>query len=104
MSDAEVEREYKRRNEKVKLQVVALTADKFRDKVTVTDADVAAYFDAHKAEYRIGETAQDPVPAARSRPGARSRSRCRQQDIERYYNENIQQYRRPSRCAPATSC
>ena len=31
----------KQRNEKVKLQVVALTADKFRDKVTVNDADVS---------------------------------------------------------------
>src|SRR3954470_2008560 len=49
VSDADLEREYKNRNEKVKLQVIALTADKFRDKVTVTDADVAAYYDAHKA-------------------------------------------------------
>ena len=38
VSDADVEREFKQRNEKVKLQVVALTADAFRDKVTVTDA------------------------------------------------------------------
>jgi hypothetical protein len=38
-SDAELEREYRNRNEKVKLQVVALTADKFRDKVTVNDPD-----------------------------------------------------------------
>jgi peptidyl-prolyl cis-trans isomerase D len=55
VSDAELEREYKQRNEKVKLDVVALTADKFRDKVTVSDADVSSYFDSHKAEYRIGE-------------------------------------------------
>ena len=55
VSDADVEREYKQRNEKVKLQVVALTAAKFRSGVTVSDADVAAHFEAHKAEYRIGE-------------------------------------------------
>src|SRR5687767_5746756 len=55
VSDAELEREYKERNEKVKLQVVALTADMFRDKVTVTDADVAAYFASRTAEYRVGE-------------------------------------------------
>jgi hypothetical protein len=59
--DAEVEREFKRRNEKVKLQIVALTADKFRDKVTVSDADVASYFDSHKAEYRDRRAAQDQV-------------------------------------------
>ena len=50
VSDGDVEREYKQRNEKVKLQVVALTAAKFRSAVTVTDADVAAHFEAHKAE------------------------------------------------------
>src|SRR5687768_9057969 len=55
VSDAEVEREYKARNEKVKLQVVALTADMFRGKVTPTDAEVASYFESKKAEYRIGE-------------------------------------------------
>ena len=55
VSDSDLEREYRARNEKVKLQVVALTADRFRDKVTVSDADVTAHFDAHKAEYRKGE-------------------------------------------------
>ena len=40
ISDAELEGEFTRRNEKVKLQVVAQTAEAFRDKVTVTDADV----------------------------------------------------------------
>src|SRR5262249_15594660 len=55
ISDAEVEREYKQRNEKVKLQIVPVTADAFRDKVTVSDADVAAHYSAHSAEYRVGE-------------------------------------------------
>ena len=55
VSDTELEAEYRKRNEKVKLQVVALTADSFRDKVSLSDADVAAYFEAHKAEYRVGE-------------------------------------------------
>ena len=52
VADSELEREYAQRNEKVKLQVVALTADRFRDKVTVTDADVAAHYQSHSAEYR----------------------------------------------------
>jgi hypothetical protein len=34
VSEPELEQEYKQRNEKVKLQVVALTADKFRGQVT----------------------------------------------------------------------
>ena len=41
VSNADVESEYRRRNEKVKLQVVAITADSFRSQVTVADADIA---------------------------------------------------------------
>jgi peptidyl-prolyl cis-trans isomerase D len=92
--DEEVEREYKRRNEKVKLQVVALTADKFRDKVTVTDADVASYFDAHKAEYRMGEQRKVKYLLL-DRDQARQRVTVTPADVDRYYNQNIQQFQTP---------
>jgi peptidyl-prolyl cis-trans isomerase D len=94
LSDAEIDREFRQRNEKVKLQVVALTADKFRDKVTATDADVAGYFDSHKAEYRMGEQRKvkmllldrDQVHAKLTVPIA---------DVQRAYNDNITQYQTP---------
>lgn len=93
-SDDELHEAYKARNEKVKLQVVALTADKFRDKATVTDADVAAYFESRKAEYRIGERRkvkfllidQDQVRQATTVTPA---------EVENYYNQNIQQFQSP---------
>ena len=94
VSDAEIDREFTLRNEKVKLQVVALTADKFRGQVTVTDADVSTYFDAHKAEYRKGEQRKvkmllldrDQIKAKMTVPPA---------DIQRTYNDNITQYQTP---------
>ena len=55
VSDAEVAQEYRRRNEKVKLDLVPLTADAFRSQVTVQDADLQKRFDANKESYRIGE-------------------------------------------------
>ena len=55
VSDAEVADEYRRRNEKVKLDVVPVNADAFKSQVTVTDADLAAHFDKNKESYRIGE-------------------------------------------------
>ena len=55
LSDAELEREYRRRNEKVKLAVVSLPLEKFRAQVKVADADLASTFDAAKEKYRIGE-------------------------------------------------
>ena len=94
VSDAELEREYKARNEKVKLQVVALTADKFRDKVTVNDADVASYYDAHKAEYRKGEQRKVRYLLI-DRDQLKSRVTVSPQDVEAAYNANIQQYQTP---------
>ncbi len=95
VSDADVEREYKSRNEKAKLQVVALTADKFRDKVTVTDADAASYYDAHKAEYRKGEQRKVRYLLL-DHDQQRARITVSPQDAEAYYNANIQQFQTPA--------
>jgi peptidyl-prolyl cis-trans isomerase D len=94
VSDEEIEREFKLRNEKVKLQVVALTADKFRDKVTVTDADVSTYFDAHKAEYRKGEQRKVKMLLL-DRQQIHDKTIVPPADIQRAYNDNIQQYQTP---------
>jgi peptidyl-prolyl cis-trans isomerase D len=53
--DSDVTAEFKRRNEKVKVELVVLSADKMRDQVTVTDQEVASWFDQHKETYRLGE-------------------------------------------------
>jgi peptidyl-prolyl cis-trans isomerase D len=94
ISDAELEREFRRRNEKVKLQIVALTADAFRDTVTVTDADVAAWFDSHKAEYRVGERRTIRYLLL-DRDLQRQKVTVPATDIQRFYNDNIQQYQTP---------
>jgi peptidyl-prolyl cis-trans isomerase D len=94
VSDKELETEYRKRNEKVKLQVVAFTADGFRDKVSLSDTDVAAYFDAHKAEYRVGEQRSIKYLLL-DRDQARLKVVVPPNDIQRYYNDNIQQYQTP---------
>ena len=94
ISDEDVQREYRQRNEKVKLQVVALTAAKFRPDVKVSDADVAAHFEAHKAEYRFGEQRKIKYLLL-DRDQARLKVSVPPSDIQRYYNDNIQQYQTP---------
>jgi peptidyl-prolyl cis-trans isomerase D len=94
VADADVEREFKERNEKVKLQVVALTADRFRDQVTVTDADVAAYFEMHTADYRIGEQRKVKMLVL-DREQAQAKTIVPAADVQRYYNDNIAQYQTP---------
>jgi peptidyl-prolyl cis-trans isomerase D len=94
VSDSDLEREYRNRNEKAKLQVVALTADKFRDKVTVNDADIASYYDAHKTEYRKGEQRKIRYLLV-DRDQLRAKVTVTPQEIESYYNANIQQFQMP---------
>jgi peptidyl-prolyl cis-trans isomerase D len=94
VGDAELEKEYRRRNEKVKLLVVALSADKFRGAVTVTDPEIATQFESHKADYRIGEKRRIKYVLL-DVEAARAKVTVAPADLERAYNQNIQQYSTP---------
>src|SRR5262249_37166024 len=55
VADADVQQEFRKRNEKVKLAVVTFAADKFREGLQATDADISKYYGDHKDSYRVGE-------------------------------------------------
>ena len=92
--DKELEQEYRRRNDKVKLSVVSFLADNFRAQVIASDQDIAAYFAAHPADFKIPEKRKirflvvdiDALRAKITVPVA---------DIERAYNDNLDQYSTP---------
>src|SRR5712691_5669303 len=92
--DKELEHEYRRRNDKVKLAVVSFTADSFRTQVTATDAEVASHFEGHKNDFKIPEKRKiryllidiDAMRAKVAVPPA---------DGERAYNDNLEQYSTP---------
>ena len=94
VNDKDLEKEYRRRNDKVKLAVVSFTADSFRTQVTATDAEIASHFEAHKNDFKIPEKRKIrylliDVEALRAKtivPAA---------DIEREYNNNSEQYTTP---------
>ena len=94
VTDAEVADEFRRRNEKVRLDVVPLTPDAFRSQVTLSDADIAAHFEARKETYRIGEK-------RRLRYALIDVDKVRQQvtvpdaDLQAFYQQNIAQYTTP---------
>jgi peptidyl-prolyl cis-trans isomerase D len=94
VSGAEIDREYRQRNEKVKVELVVFTPDAVQKDVTVTDADVTAQFEKHKEQYRIPEKRKIrylllDVDAAKAKvvvpPG----------DIEDHYQRNLQQFSTP---------
>jgi len=94
VSDAEIEREFTLRNEKVKLQVVAVTADQFRSQVTVTDPDVATYFETRKNDYRVGEQRKVKILLF-DREQALAKVIVPAGDVQRFYNDNMAQYQTP---------
>ena len=94
VNDADVEAEFRRRNEKVKLAVVSFPADKFREGVSASDDEVAKYFEEHKNEYRIPEKRKVRY-ALLDTQAIRQRTIVTEQDVRRYYEDNVEQYSTP---------
>jgi peptidyl-prolyl cis-trans isomerase D len=94
ISDKELEQEYRRRNEKVKLAVVPFLTDSFKPDVTTTDAEVSSYFDAHKDSFKIPEKRKIRYLLV-DVDAIRAKIVVPQADIERAYNDNINQYETP---------
>src|SRR5262245_23814718 len=55
VEDADVEREFLKRNEKVKLELSVFTANQFRASIQPTDAEIKTQFSADPEKYRIPE-------------------------------------------------
>lgn len=94
VSDKELQEEYKQRNDKVKLAVLAFTADSFRPDVTVTDADVASHFEGHQDDFRIPEKRKVKYVLV-DVEALRARVNVTPADVERAYNDNIAQFTSP---------
>src|SRR2546425_980377 len=94
VADNELEEEYRRRNDKVKLAVVSFTADSFRPQVSASDADVATYFEAHKADFKIPEKRKIRYLLI-DIDGIRAKTVVPPADVERTYNNSIEQYTTP---------
>ena len=94
INEKDLESDYRQKNDKVKFALVNVTADSFRPKASATDAEVLAYFAAHTADFRVPEKRKvryllidvDALRAKISVSGT---------DIERAYNNNIEQYTTP---------
>lgn len=94
VTDKDVEQEFQRRNEKVKLEMVSFPVDKYRPEVTVTDAEMAPYFDAHKERYRIGEKRKIRYLLV-DLEGLRASSKPTQREVQRSYTDNLELYSTP---------
>jgi peptidyl-prolyl cis-trans isomerase D len=94
VSDKELEEEYRRRNDKIKLAVLSFNADAYRSAVTASDADVSAYFEKHPEDFRIPEKRKVKYVLI-DIEAIRAKLQIAQADIERAYNDSIDQYTTP---------
>jgi peptidyl-prolyl cis-trans isomerase D len=94
ITDAEVGEEFRQRNEKVKLELVAFTADQFRQGVTATDAEVAAYFEKNKEQFRTGPKRKVKYLLI-DMQALRNRVTVPETEVRRYYDQNVQQFSTP---------
>jgi len=95
VNDTDVVAEYKRRNEKVKLEVVPVTAEAFKDQVSVTDAELYAAFEKDKERYRIGEKRKIKY-AILDVDHVRQTTTVPDSDIAAFYQQNLSQYQTPA--------
>ena len=94
IADTDVEQEFRKRNEKVKLQVVTLPADKYREGLVASDEEVNKYFEEHKETFRVPEKRKVRYLTI-DQQALRQKATVTAQQIERSYNDNIQQYSTP---------
>jgi peptidyl-prolyl cis-trans isomerase D len=94
VSDPEVEEEYRRRNEKVKLDLAIFTANQFRAGIQPSDAELQAQFTAHPDTYRMPEKRRVRYLSL-SAEALRARMTVTPQEIEAKYKQNSQTYSMP---------
>jgi peptidyl-prolyl cis-trans isomerase D len=91
-SNDEVQAEFRRENEKIKLDYVTIKPSDMQSKVEVSDADIAAYFEKNKAKYVVPERRTIDY-AILSLAQLRQRSPVTEDEEKVYYQSHIDQYK-----------
>ena len=95
VNDADVVAEFKKRNEKIKLEVVPVTAEAFKSQVTVTDAELVPFFEKAKDKYRIGEKRKIKYAQVNVEQ-VRGTITVPETEIAAFYQQNLSQYQTPA--------
>jgi peptidyl-prolyl cis-trans isomerase D len=96
VTPAEVEQEYRQRNEKIKLEYVAITPDKYRADVNVTPQEIQNYFNSSRAQFRIPEKRAFQMLVV-DRAKVAQGITVPEADLRRLYDSEKDQFRTPER-------
>ena len=94
ITDTDIEAEYRRRNEKVKVDLVLFNADAFKAGIAPADAEIAAHFEQNKSTYRVPEKRRVRYLHADAAT-LRDRVTITEADARARYTETIAQYQQP---------
>ena len=92
----EIEQEYKRRNDKVKIAYVKITGDKLRSEVQVAPDELRKYYEATKPTYQVPEK-RDLGIVIVDQAKLEQTIQPTDADLQRLYTENKDTYRLPER-------
>jgi peptidyl-prolyl cis-trans isomerase D len=96
---SEVEREYRRRNEQVKLEYALVDSARFRAEITPSPEEVKAYFDAHADTYRLPERRVVSYGLI-SQEALAKEVAVTERDAKAYYQDNLDDFTTPEQaCA-----
>jgi peptidyl-prolyl cis-trans isomerase D len=94
VTDADVDQEFRNRNEKVKLELVSFPLDKFREGVTASDAEISAYYEKNKEPFRTGPRRKVKYLLI-DLQAIRNRTTVTPADVRRHYDQNVDQFSTP---------
>jgi peptidyl-prolyl cis-trans isomerase D len=96
VTDKDVEEEYKRRNEKAKIDYFVIDAAKLDNKVTVSEKDERDYYEKNKAKYTIPEKRKAKYVFLESLK-LRAESKATDDELRQYYEQHKDEYTLPER-------
>jgi peptidyl-prolyl cis-trans isomerase D len=96
VSPAEVQQEFRRRNDKIKISYVVFKPEDLQSKIEASDADLSAYFEKNKGRYNVPER-RIVQYAFLDLEQLRLHANISQDQIRAYYNDHIDRYKQPDR-------
>lgn len=96
ISPAEVQQEFRRRNDKIKISYAVVKPEDLQSKIEASDPDLSAYFEKNKGRYNVPER-RIVQYAFLDLEQLRLHANISQDQIRAYYNDHIDRYKQPDR-------
>ncbi|MGH9663922.1 MAG: peptidylprolyl isomerase, partial [Bryobacteraceae bacterium] len=96
VTPADVEAAYKKKNEKLKVEYVSFSADKFKGQVKPSAEELKAYFNSHRNLFTVPEKRGFDIVLADEANVGQS-IQVPEAALRRYYDTNLDKYRTPER-------